>query len=82
MNLSELRNRVNILYNKYGDIAVLVDIKQDEDLDDTFYFDNNTNSISTENIQDITEVKDSEGKEVTGICLSNYIMEDNNWGVK
>lgn len=79
MNLKELKERIDKMYNKYGDIAVVVDLVSNEDIDDTICL-NEGGSISTENIQDITELKDYKGEEVVGICLSNYVMEDNNWG--
>lgn len=79
MNLKELKERIDKMYNKYGDIAVVVDLVSNEDIDDTICL-NEGGSISTENIQDVTELKDYKGEEVVGICLSNYVMEDNNWG--
>lgn len=79
MNLKELKSRIDEMSNKYGDIAVMVDIIQDDLIDDTIYISENGN-ISTENIQDVTELKDYNGNNITGICLSNYIMKDNNWG--
>ena len=79
MNLKELKERIDKMYNKYGDIAVVVDLVSNEDIDDTICL-NEGGSKSTENIQDITELKDYKGEEVVGICLSNYVMEDNNWG--
>lgn len=79
MNLKELKERIDEMYNKYGDVAVVVDLAQDDTIDDTICL-NDDGNISTENIQDVTELKDYKGEEVTGICLSNYVMEDNNWG--
>lgn len=79
MNLKELKERIDEMYNKYGDVAVVVDLVQDDIIDDTICL-NDDGNISTENIQDVTELKDYKGEDVTGICLSNYVMEDNNWG--
>ena len=63
MNLKELKERIDKMYNKYGDIAVVVDLVSNEDIDDTICL-NEGGSISTENIQDITELKDYKGEEV------------------
>lgn len=79
MNLKELKEKIDEMYNKYGDVVVTVDISKDEELDDCVC-ETESYTLFTDNIQDVTELKDSNGEEVTGICISNYIMEDNNWG--
>lgn len=80
MKLEEFKKEIDTMYNKYGgNIDVTIDITANEDEDDTICK-NELNHIWTESIKDITEVKDYLGENVTGICLSNYIMEDKNWG--
>ncbi len=53
MNLKELKERIDEMYNKYGDVAVVVDLVQDDTIDDTICL-NDDGNISTENIQDVT----------------------------
>lgn len=80
MKLGELLERLDKMYKLYGDIDVMIDLSQDNNLDDTIYIDTDTKNIWTESVKDITEVKDDNGDEITGICISNYVMEDKNWG--
>lgn len=80
MKLKEFKKKIDEMYSQYGDIDVTIDLTQDNNLDDTIYIDTDTNNIWTEDVKDITELKDSRGVEVTGICISNYVMENNNWG--
>ena len=48
---------------------------------DDCYFENEDGCISA-SVNDVTEMKDFKGEYVTGVCLSNYEMEDMNWGRK
>lgn len=78
MKLEEFKKRIDEMYEKYGgNIEVDIDITLDEEIDDELYI--NDKAVATQNIQDITEVKNMK-YEVIGITISNYIMEDNNWG--
>lgn len=75
MYLKELKERIDAMYYEYGDIDVVIDLKDNEtvtELDNGY--------ISIEEIRDVTEIKDYHRDNVIGICLSNYEMEDNNWG--
>lgn len=80
MNLKELKERIDDMYYQYGDIDVMLDIKPDYDCEfDDCYFENEDGCISA-SVCDVTEMKDFKGEYITGICLSNYEMEDKNWG--
>ena len=77
MDLKEFKEKIDNMYKKYGNLDhVTIDLTLDEEEDYTVTKCDDGN-IWTENIQDITEIKDQDG--VCGICLSNYIMPDNNW---
>ena len=80
MNLKEFKKRIDEMYEKYGGkINIYADFTTNVDIDDTVYLNNQQEILSSENIQDITEIKNND-YEVIGITISNYIMEDNNWG--
>ncbi len=93
MNLGEFKKKIDYMYERYGgDIDVTVDIIANEELDDTLYI--TESDIWTEEIRDVTEVLnipphrhntvidlDKEPELVSGICISNHIMENNNWGM-
>lgn len=69
MTLKEFKDKIDDMYNKYGDVGeVCIGLKKD-DLFETL------NSYFTDNILDITETYDTNNK-VNGICISNYIMEE------
>lgn len=94
MNLKEFKEKIDYMYERYGgNIDVTIDIVTDEELDDTLYV--TDTDIWTEEIRDITEVLnipphrhneridlDKEPELVSGICISNHIIEDNNWGME
>lgn len=78
--LKELKEKIDDMYSKYGNVDVMLDIKPDYDCKfDSCYCENEDGCMSS-SVNDITELKDYKGEEVTGICFSNYVMEDKNWG--
>ncbi len=80
MNLKEFKKRIDEMYEKYGgEINIYADFTTNVDIDDTVYLNCQKQYLSSENIQDITEMKNN-NYEVIGVTISNYIMEDNNWG--
>lgn len=83
MNLKEFKSRIDEMYKKYGgEINVDIDILLDDYKDDTIHMSFNegyAQYLSTQNIRDITEAINNEN-EVVAIVISNYIMQDNNWG--
>lgn len=80
MQLKEFKNIIDTMFSKYGDIDIMVDLATNNDVDDTIYKDTETGNIYTEQVLDISEVKDNTGDNVEGICISNYKMKNNNWG--
>lgn len=80
MQLKEFKDIIDTMFNKYGDIDIVIDLTTNNDIDDTLYKDTETGNIYTEQVLDISEVKDNVGNEVEGICISNYKMKNNNWG--
>lgn len=80
MQLKEFKNIIDTMFSKYGDIDIMIDLATNNDVDDTIYKDTETGNIYTEQVLDISEVKDNTGDNVEGICISNYKMENNNWG--
>lgn len=82
MQLKEFKNIIDTMFSKYGDIDIMIDLATNNDVDDTIYKDIETGNICTEQVLDISEVKDNTGDNVEGICISNYKMKNNNWGRK
>jgi hypothetical protein len=80
MQLKEFKNIIDTMFSKYGDIDIMIDLATNNDVDDTIYKDIETGNIYTEQVLDISEVKDNTGDNVEGICISNYKMKNNNWG--
>ena len=80
MQLKEFKDIIDTMFNKYGDIDIVIDLTMNNDIDDTLYKDTETGNIYTEQVLDISEVKDNVGNEVEGVCISNYKMKNNNWG--
>lgn len=80
MQLKEFKNIIDTMFSKYGDIDIMIDLATNSDVDDTIYKDIETGNIYTEQVLDISEVKDNTGDNVEGICISNYKMKNNNWG--
>lgn len=80
MQLKEFKNIIDTMFSKYGDIDIMIDLATNNDVDDTIYKDTETGNIYTEQVLDISEVKDNTGDNVEGICISNYKMKNNNWG--
>ena len=80
MQLKEFKNIIDNMFSKYGDIDIMIDLATNNDVDDTIYKDIETGNIYTEQVLDISEVKDNTGDNVEGICISNYKMKNNNWG--
>lgn len=74
MNLKEFKYKIDELYKKHGDIGVVIDLSTDTKDDSDIVV--KDNGLYTENVLDITETTNYLG-EVNGICISNYIMEDN-----
>ena len=81
MKLKEFKERIDKLYQDYGDVDVCIDLsKNDLDLVET------NNGCFTDNILSITETFEtniSDGNidkvrilNVNGICISNYNMEE------
>ena len=82
MQLKEFKNIIDTMFSKYGDIDIMIDLATNNGVDDTIYKDIETGNIYTEQVLDISEVKDNTGDNVEGICISNYKMKNNNWGRK
>lgn len=80
MQLKEFKDIIDTMFSKYGDIDIVIDLATNNDVDDTIYKDTETGNIYTEQVLDISEVKDNIGDNVEGICISNYKMKNNNWG--
>ena len=86
MKLEELKNKINEMYEKYGDIEVCFDFKTTENMyysfsknGDYVHYDpeNDFDSLFIEEILDIEETyADIEMTEVSGIVLTNYKSEE------
>lgn len=75
MNLKELKEKIDEMYEKHGgEIDVVVCLTTDEGLDDTVFITDNED-VTTENIVEITETLEYPTGRVNGICLCNYIMD-------
>ena len=74
MKLKEFKERIDSLYQDYGDVDVCIDLsKNDLDLVET------SNGYFTDNVLSITETFETninDRNNINGICISNYNMEE------
>lgn len=65
MDLKTLIAKLQEFELEYGNLEIIMDYDYD--------------SESNDYLMDVTEAKNVD-REVVALCLSNYVMEDNNWG--
>lgn len=82
MKLKEFKEKIDLMYEKYGDVDIVIDMRLDDEANISFQDENGNyfypidriKYIMSEDIKDISETYRSDGVNdlVDGICISNY----------